>query len=204
MSVHTSTQELTISKVYKHEGTKDGRAWTRFDIYFEGSDHKFGWFQKDGVVPNRGGKVLGGMEYEVVQSGEYTNYNIKKLELDAASLAGNVSTGTTHSNNVSNNTLPNSSCTMFIAYAKDILDSKIMAGGYKDVDFRELNELYVQEGMRGFYRVQDWLKTDMAMEGAKKAEEKDGDSELTPAESEEFDSRIDKETKDLATFPGDF
>lgn len=174
MSTHKTTDKI-ISKVFKGpSGEGEYGPWQIYNIYFEGSENKYSWFQKDGIVPTPGTKVMF-MKYDIIEKEKdgktYTNYNIKEIEFDTASLGKPELSGTSSHGKQSNNTLPSSNCTMFISYAKDLLVSICGRGEYKEVDYPELVKMYTQEGMRSYYDTGEMLKMDMAMEGAKESEE---------------------------------
>lgn len=74
--------DVVISKVY--EGKSDvGKygPWTAFNLYLEGQDKKFSWFGGDKKITPVEGMHLKHVGYEIKQDGEYTNYNIKEMEL---------------------------------------------------------------------------------------------------------------------------
>jgi len=74
---------VTISKVYKGKSGINLRGpWQAYNLYFEGSTNKYSYFgNKNNPVPVVGLK-LASIEYDVVQEGQYTNRNIKKMVLD--------------------------------------------------------------------------------------------------------------------------
>lgn len=52
--------------------------WQAWNVYLQGYEEKFGYFEKDNIVPFAGMEIAL-LEYEVEQNGEYTNYTIKKM-----------------------------------------------------------------------------------------------------------------------------
>lgn len=64
------------------ERGKSGEAswgtWQAWSIYFVGMEPKFDYFERDGVIPFPGMHVATA-EYVVEQSGQYTNYKLKKM-----------------------------------------------------------------------------------------------------------------------------
>lgn len=59
-------------------GTSSYGPWQAWSVYLEGYEVKFSYFEKDGIIPFPGMQIAL-LEYTVEQSGEYTNYNVKKL-----------------------------------------------------------------------------------------------------------------------------
>lgn len=76
--------DVIITKVYEgKKGEGEYGPWQFYNIYFDKGDRKkfsYGWSGKK-PVPKEGMKVKH-IEYEISTDGEYTNYNIKKMEID--------------------------------------------------------------------------------------------------------------------------
>ena len=68
-----------IKNVYVKEGASAKGPWTRYDIYIEGDERKFAMFGGDKKPIPVQGMNIAFMEFDIVKSGEYTNYNVKAL-----------------------------------------------------------------------------------------------------------------------------
>jgi hypothetical protein len=74
--------DKVIGKVYKGKsGESEYGPWQIWNFYLKGGKQKYSYFEKDGLIPQEGMKVVV-MDYEVKQSGEFTNYNVKRLSID--------------------------------------------------------------------------------------------------------------------------
>ena len=70
---------ITISKVFKGKsGEGKYGPWQIWDIYFEGSENKYTYFEKNDYIPIVG-QVIDFLEWDVEKKGEYTNFTIKNI-----------------------------------------------------------------------------------------------------------------------------
>ena len=73
-------KNVKISKVYEGKsGTGKQGAWTVYNLYFDGSENKFGWFGGKGKIVPVKGMQIASMEYEITENDGYTNHIIKKM-----------------------------------------------------------------------------------------------------------------------------
>jgi len=139
---------VEISKVYEGKsGESEYGPWTAYNFYVKGYDHKFGYFQKDGgLAPAKGMKILM-LEYEIKQRGEYTNYDVKRIEL-----LKDISTDTLNPPQTApgphGKTQRDSNVTMFISYAKDLMVALLpYHAGYNQMELEDLANIVTQTGM---------------------------------------------------------
>jgi len=153
---------IEISKVYKGKsGESEYGPWQAYNFYVKGYDHKFGYFQKKGgIVPVQGMKILV-LEYEINQRGEYTNYDVKRIELlkDTSQLGQKPPQAASEPRG---STQRDSSLTMYISYAKDLMVALMSVSNFgafpthfQDYSFEDMCNDVVKRGM---------AMQDMAME----------------------------------------
>uniref|UniRef100_A0A6M3XHB8 Uncharacterized protein n=1 Tax=viral metagenome TaxID=1070528 RepID=A0A6M3XHB8_9ZZZZ len=74
---------VTIRKVFKGKsGEGQYGPWQAYDVYFEGSDHKYSYFGGGKKPEPVVGQKVAFMEFEAVTKGQYTNRTIKKMVID--------------------------------------------------------------------------------------------------------------------------
>ena len=98
--------------------------WKLYKLKFMQSDKKFSWFAGiDDKIPAVGQNLLV-VKYTEETKGKYTNYTIKKIEIDPTSQSSQqrVSEPTYHPVNESNNI---KEISIFTAYAKDLFVAKL-------------------------------------------------------------------------------
>ena len=73
---------VEVGKVFKGKsGEGQYGPWQIWDVYLRDDKRKFAYFEKGGFIPEAG-LMIQVLKYEVVQKGEYTNYNVKELTPD--------------------------------------------------------------------------------------------------------------------------
>jgi hypothetical protein len=148
------------------EKGKSGEAawgkWQAWSIWFVGLQPKFDYFERDNVVPFPGMQVILA-EYTMVQSGQYTNYKLKKLV--PAQLAGPhvlpdppVQAPLGEVNVLKPDLKPSSFApivtayemekrlTMCTSYAKDLMVEVLHDGSYREKSFKAIIELVAEGG----------------------------------------------------------
>lgn len=73
---------VEVSKVFKGKsGEGQYGPWQIWDVYFNGDNRKFTYFEKGNVIPEVGMMVLV-LKFDVEKKGQYTNYTVKELTPD--------------------------------------------------------------------------------------------------------------------------
>lgn len=141
--------------------------WQAWNVYLLGYEEKFGYFEKDNIVPFVGMEIAL-LEYAVEQNGDYTNYTIKKLVPAQLTAPGTSPASDTKSVSAKPRVKPTHNpiakpaisgglgsaekskrVTMCTSYAKDIMVAMLGAGGfrYKDAGFGSIVDAVAKAGL---------------------------------------------------------
>lgn len=73
-------KNIKISKVFEGKsGKREKKAWTVYNLYFVGSENKYGYFGGKGKIVPTEGMQIASMEYEITEKDGYTNHIITKM-----------------------------------------------------------------------------------------------------------------------------
>lgn len=164
--------DVEITKVYEGKsGEGEYGPWTAYNFYVKDDERKFSWFKSDSkpIMPVKGMQIKL-MEYVVKQSGEYTNYNVSRIILHGdAHKKAETRELVDNKKFVPQKSSRNSSLTMYISYAKDLLVALMIHCDYEKVGFNELVDMVVDEGVRMYDRAHG--VSDIAIQQAKLTKE---------------------------------
>jgi len=145
---------VIVNKVYKGaSGEGQYGPWQAYNFYVKGDDRKFSCFDSK-LVPVEG-MAIAALEFEEKQSqGKdekwYTNNNVKTVMLpDTQAPQTTPQTAPEATGSTISHTKRDSSLTMYISYAKDIVVAKIQAGDeqYALMPVEDLGVVTVQVGI---------------------------------------------------------
>ena len=144
---------VAISKVYPGKsGENDYGKWWAYNFYVKDHDEKFSYFKKeDGVEPVQGMEIQL-LEYEIGQRGEYTNYDVKRFTLQTTPQATPQTAPEPLQSTQKGKR--DSSITMFISYAKDLMVSLMPShAGYNQMDLEDLGKIATSVGLQMYDQV---------------------------------------------------
>ena len=132
-------------------GTSKYGPWQAYSIYFVGLEQKFDYFERNKIIPFEG-MTCNMVQYEVVQSGEYTNYRVKNLVpaklTDSGAVAPQAAPAVIAKAPI---TMVNAGrdklLTMCVSYAKDIMVRLLVVNGdYQKDSFFDIIDLVAKGG----------------------------------------------------------
>ena len=130
-------------------GTSKYGPWQAYSIYFVGLEQKFDYFERNKIIPFEG-MTCNMVQYEVVQSGEYTNYRVKNLVPAKLTDSGAVAPQAAPATVAKIPVLKANSdklLTMCTSYAKDIMVRLLVVNGdYQKDSFFDIIDLVAKGG----------------------------------------------------------
>ena len=170
---------VEVGKVFKGKsGEGQYGPWQIWDVYLRDDKRKLSYFEKDGFIPEVGAMIQV-LKFEVVtkqgnDGKTYTNYNVKELTPDPNWYSGkepetppqtrSVATGSTISPK------RDSSITMFVSYAKDLMVAFIGQGRYLEMDLEDVGGIVAQVGIMMYDKVNSPVRDEPAKEAHEQAD----------------------------------
>lgn len=137
---------VEVSKVYPGpKGEGEYGPWQIWNFYLKDDKRKFSFFEKDGLIPQEGMQIQV-LKFEVKQKGEYTNHDVKELTLQADWYDGK-EPESSEAVQSTISTKRDSSVTMYISYAKDLMVALLASGAYPGLTLEQAADLVTQVGM---------------------------------------------------------
>ena len=146
----TMTNEVVKEAKVVKTGKSEHGPWTLWNFKIHGSDKKFSYFEKDNIKPSPG-MAIQVLKYttDIKTKGEkqYTNYTVTEITVAKDQLTRTTAPPSTgfvgHAKPARD-----SSLTMYISYAKDLICQHMIDGDYDGVTINELAESAVRVGLK--------------------------------------------------------